>query len=218
MKNFIIILLTILLASACKLATGDKYQSDDGTPAIEEVQNLFKENNDGEIVFYTNNTKYNKGKGYSLIGFSKKEAETFKSRTLIVNKSSGRSIAAGFGGIYCYTDDPEYGKTFLIVLISLNGDYCVGEVINNSIFNYLVDWTASNTLDSIGYSKNTEIKLSYNEIEDFFHLAINGTEVNKFRDNEAPFHTYGKQGYVVTIYPIDDFPEIPVEVTFREIE
>ena len=49
-----------------------------------------------------------------------------------------------------------------------------------------------------------------------FTLWINGQEVTRFVDDEAPIHSGGRQGYLVITSPLEEFPPKPVIVRFRE--
>lgn len=219
MKNYFYKLLsifTLLMTSSCLVNLGEHYIEDKyNNPVIEEVSELFDNDGNNNINFFTNETRYIAPRGYSLWTILDDEPTEYTSRTIEINKISGVSIAAGFGGVYCQFVDPEFGLTFLLFMINLDGEYCIGEVINGKVFNYLVEWTFTKNLNR-GLNQINLLSLDYESSENKFHVSINGEEEITFRDDEAPFHKSGKQGYIVTISPIDEFPEVPVEVRFTE--
>jgi hypothetical protein len=190
---------------------------DDDTTITERVDILFQPGSEeGVIEFQTNDPEYTGGAGHSLWTLTDTPSSVFHDREIWLSKLSGHCWVSGYGAVYCQQDNSEFGVTFIIGMIALDGYYCVGEVIHGTQFSYLVPWTKSDQILT-GYSQNNQIRLEFNSGEDLFHFYINGIEQITFRDDEEPVHREGRQGYIVVISPNDIFPETPVRIQFKEI-
>jgi len=180
----------------------------DSTP-IEENSSLFVEEIDTEIIsFYTNDTKYTGEYGYTLWTQDDPVQDPFSHMNVTLKKISGNDVA-GYGVVFGSHED-----TMLIVLIDTKKSFIIGELTGN-LFTELQPWT--NSLDLIpGYNQENNIDISYNSGTGDYSLSFNGQVPVPFRDDDAPFHTTGKDGYIVIISPLDNFPNIPVSVTFKK--
>jgi outer membrane translocation and assembly module TamA len=102
----------------------------------------------------------------------------------------------------------------LVVLINTKKEFIIGELTGN-LFTILQPWDDTENLKS-GYNQNNIIDITYDAGTGDFDLSFNGVLVTTFRDDDAPFHTVGKNGYIVVISPMDNFPNIPVSLTFKK--
>ena len=108
----------------------------------------------------------------------------------------------------------SHDDTMLVVLINTMKEFIIGELTAN-LFTELQPWDNESSLKS-GYNQFNNIDITYNSVSGDFALSFNEGEAITFRDDEEPFHTYGKSGYIVVISPMDDFPNIPVSITFKK--
>jgi hypothetical protein len=99
-------------------------------------------------------------------------------------------------------------------MINTVREYIVAEVVGTS-FNEIIPWAESEALHA-GYNQNNELRLEYNNTNGEFSLYINTQFETIFMDDEAPVHDSGRQGYIVVMSPLDDFPEMPVKIRFVE--
>jgi hypothetical protein len=176
---------------------------------IEEDSSFFVKNEaTGIIDFITNDTKYSGQFGYTLWTQEDEVYNPFSILNVTLNKSSGND-AAGYGVVFGNHDD-----TMLVVLINTMKEFIIGELTAN-LFTELQPWNNAVSLKS-GYNQFNNIDITYNSISGNFTLSFNGGETITFRDDEEPFHTYGKSGYIVVISPMDNFPAIPVSITFKK--
>lgn len=176
---------------------------------IEEKSELFVEDPDtGIIVFETNDTKYSGEYGYTLWSQDDTVQDPFTHMNVILKKISGND-SAGYGVVF-----GSHDNTMLIVLINTLKEFIIGELSGN-LFTELQPW--SNSVDLIpDFNQENTIDITYNSDTGDFALSFNGGEDLPFRDDDEPFHISGKEGYMVVISPLDDFPNIPVSITFKK--
>ncbi len=178
---------------------------------IEENSEIFIEDPaTGIIGFETNDTKYSGGYGYTLWTEDDGIQDPFIHLNVTLKKISGNDVA-GYGIIF-----GSYEDTMLIVLINTKKEFVIGELEGN-LFTELQAWTEAANLKP-GYNQSNIIDINYDPSSEDFSLTFNGDEtaVVIFRDDEEPFHTTGKDGYIVVISPLDNFPGIPVSITFKK--
>ena len=209
--------LTFFLALFISCAQPGYIPPDEEPPAIEQVDDLFVDNGGGEYRFTTNDPAYWGEYGYTLWALKGAPQTPFTSREVAMCKTSGDD-SAGFGVVICHYEDPDpgIGETMLVVMINTNRQYIVGEAIGAE-FTAIVPWTFSGELlANMGQTNNVRVDYDGGLAE--YVLFLNGTEVKRFRDDETPFHAGGgDNGYIVVISPLDDFPEVPVDVVFRDL-
>jgi hypothetical protein len=109
------------------------------------------------------------------------------------------------------TEDPAFGETMLVTMVNNKREYIVGEVANG-IFSSFFDWTVSLALNVGSGVPNT---IGVVRTGEEFFLSFNGVEACTFRDDEAPLHAKGRDGFIVVISPQDRFPKTPVKVNFE---
>ena len=167
----------------------------------------------GEVIFFTNDTRYWSTLGYTLWALNGETADPFTSRHVKCNKIAG-SARAGYGLVFCHyaSGDAAVGETMLAVLINAAGEYIVGEVTDDT-FTQLFPWTESDNLYH-GYNKGNVVRVDWDSAESLFNLYFNGILETTFTDEEAPLHEGGANGYMVVISPEDQFPDESVPCNF----
>ncbi len=182
----------------------------DGT-VIEQNSTLFAEDSAAGVVsFTTNDTRYNGQYGYTLWTEEAADFTPFTHLNVTLSKMSGND-AAGYGVLFCSRDD-----SMLIVLINTRKEYLIGELTGNA-FTPIGGWQESADLVP-GYNVTNILDITLDPETGTFVLAFNSGDPVTFRDDEEPYHTGGRNGYMVVVSPIDDFPDIPVSVTFKNNE
>jgi len=175
---------------------------------IEQNSSLFSEDSStGVVSFTTNDTRYNGQYGYTLWTEGTAEYTPFTHLNVTLSKMSG-SDTAGYGVVFCSRDD-----SMLIVLINTQKEYLIGE-LTGTAFTPFSDWQESADLVS-GYNQTNILDIARDPGTGTFALAFNAGDPVTFRDDEEPYHTGGRNGYMVVVSPLDDFPDIPVSVTFK---
>ena len=216
MKKYIFFTVFCVIFISCEVNPPTTYTPpvDDGTDPIEIIDDLFVPGDEeGEVIFETNNPQYWSEYGFTLWYLLEGEEQPFSAREAVVSKLSGNPTA-GYGLVYCFRNDNEYGETFLLVMINTVREYIVAEAVGSG-FHEIIGWTGSEALRA-GYNQNNELRLEYNNATQDFSLYINDQFEANFKDDEAPLHDSGRQGYIVVISPLDDFPEIPVKIRYSE--
>jgi hypothetical protein len=193
-------------------------QTAGGTSGVAQVDTLFVETTtgSGQFVFTTNDTAYWGAYGCTLWTLRGESEEPFVSREVTLNKVSGNG-SAGYGAVFCCYDTGaiSLGETMLVVMINTRREYIVGEV-TGAAFTEIIPWTESENLIA-GYNVANTVSLAYDAAEGEFSLSLNGGPAVTFRDDVEPYHdSGGRNGYMVVISPLDDFPDTPVHVIFTE--
>lgn len=177
--------------------------------SIEEVSTLFvKDSETGIVAFETNDSGYTGEYGYTLWTEGETIYSPFTHLNITLSKLSGNSDA-GYGVVFCST-----GTSMLLILINVNREYLIGELDGN-VFTVIQEWSETEDLYG-GYNQGNVLDLVYDSSAEEFSLSFNGNGTVTFRDDEEPYHTEGRNGYMVVISPRDEFPEVPVSVTFKE--
>ncbi len=178
-------------------------------PVIEENSSLFVQDAESGVVTLTTNDRAYTGQyGYTLWTEGSEVFSPFHHLNVTLSKTSGND-AAGYGVVFC-----SYDNTMLMVLINTKCEYIIGE-LTGTVFTELTGWTETNDLGS-GYNQTNIIDIQFDPGTGNFTLVFNGGEAVTFRDDEEPFHTGGKNGCIVVISPQDNFPDIPVSITFKK--
>ena len=201
----IILLISITACPVTPESSEDIYLPDN--PVIEENSLLFELDADtGLISFNTNESKYINDYGHTLWADNNEVQNPFTDLNVTLSKISGNGDA-GYGVVFCSYDD-----TMLVVLINTKKEFVIGELTGN-FFNVLQEWTESSSLNS-GLNQINIIDITLNAGE--FFLTFNAGETIVFSDTEEPYHSHGTDGYIVVISPLDNFPNVPVTVTFKK--
>jgi len=189
------------------------------TPPLPEpvrVDDLFVDAEGGGYELTTNDSAFWGPYGYTLWALKGAEQTPFTGREVSLCKTSGDD-SAGYGIVICHYEDadPGIGETMLVVMINTNRQYIVGEVMGAE-FTQIVAWTYSDRLLANKGQTNV-VRVDYDGVLKEYILRLNGTEVKSFRDDEAPIHSAGGgNGYIAVISPLDEFPAVPVQVTFMD--
>lgn len=210
LTGILVLLFICLFFTGCPDPLDPPYEKETlNNPVVEENSFLFIEDDDtGIICFETNNTKYTGGYGYTL--WKKEDAvqAPFTNLNVSLKKIRGNDVA-GYGVVF-----GSHDNTMLIVLIDTKKSFIIGELTGN-LFTELQPRTNSSNLIP-GFNQENIIDISYNSVTKDYLLSFNGLASAVFRDDEEPFHTSGKNGYMVVISPLDDFPNTSVSVTFKK--
>ncbi len=130
--------------------------------------------------------------------------EPFSAYELQVKKMSG-DYSAGYGMLVNYLDESNY----TLVLISLDGAYCVESLVNGTYRSHCA-WTQEPSILS-AYGDTNIIRLTQNAAGNY-DLHINGSFINRYTDLPR---TGGLQGYALIISGSENFPQVPVDVRFK---
>jgi len=208
--SLIIFVVFIVLITGCPVTPiTSTVKGPDDTVVIEANSELFiLDAGTGIISFTTNDTKYSGEHGYTLWTEETAVQDPFVHLNVSLNKTGGNE-AAGYGVVF-----GSHDSTMLVVLINAYQEFIIGELTGN-LFTELQVWEKDESLKS-GYNKLNIIDISYNPGTKDFSLSFNGGEITVFRDDDEPFHLIGKNGYMVVISPLDNFPETAVSITFKK--
>jgi hypothetical protein len=208
--NTQIITLLIIVTIGCSVTSiPSEVKDPKDVTKIEENSSLFVEDGvSGVVEFTTNDTKYSEQFGYTLWSQEGSVSDAFTNLNVTLSKLSGND-EAGYGVILGSHDD-----TMLIVLINTKKEFVIGELAGN-LFTVVQSWDDAISLKP-GYNQTNIIDITYDSGTGNFYLSLNCVLVTIFRDDETPIHTHGKTGYIVVISPMDDFPNIPVSITFKK--
>ena len=177
--------------------------------SIEMNSSLFvTDSGSGTVSFSTNDNAYTGEYGYTLWTEEPEVFTPFVRLNVTLSKLSGDDTA-GYGIVFCSHDG-----TMLLVLINTKKEYLIGELTGN-VFNELQGWKESSDLFG-GYNQTNILDITLDSGTGLFSLSFNGGTSVTFMDDEEPYHTGGKNGYLVVVSPRDDFPDVPVSVTFKE--
>jgi len=211
-----VLVLLILIFSACPVTPEPADEAMVGQGGFEEVKELFVDGEEeGKIVFATNDSAWWSSLGYTLWALNGEVQEPFVSREVTCNKISGAG-GAGYGLVFCHweSSDPDIGETMLTVMINTLGEYIVGEVVEDRFYEFF-PWRESEYLKK-GYNQGNVLGLRWDSGASRFELSINGNTETVFTDEVEPLHAGGENGYIVVISPADTFPQNPVQVVFTE--
>jgi hypothetical protein len=178
-------------------------------PALKD-ELFVRDPENGAILFSTNSSENWSENGYTIWTVSGSDDDAFSSKEAGLLKMEG-DATSGYGIVVCHHESAQ-GETAIILMINTSGEYIVGELVAGR-FSQIIPWTAFPQLKP---DINRENRVRLELIDGEFVVTLNGIEANRFRDEEAPFHSNGKSGYVVVISPLDDFPETSVRVVFTD--
>jgi hypothetical protein len=201
---------------------GDLPNEDPGTIAL--VETLFVPTDDvetGTVItrFHTNDPKYWSPQGFTLWTMwdtGTPDGSTAWEREVIVSKKNGYK-RAGYGMVLCQGVRTYKGKseqTMLTVFINNEREFAIGKVIAGQ-YTIMRGWTKTLYLNT-GTGVDNKLKVGYNPALAEFTLTINGNVAYNFKDMAEPRHSGGKNGYIVVIGPLDNFPTEEVDVYFTE--
>lgn len=213
-----ILIFTTLFFYSCNYTVVDYEKNDllDGDTGIviEGNSELFKNDEEHSDIFFfaTNEKKYVTENGYTLWKYDPR-FNSYKDFSVRLTKTSG-DAGAGYGTVFCVSEID--GKSFMMcVLINSKGRFCVGYVEDGK-FNYIVPWSQGTGILK-GSGIGNVISISYNGEENRFKLQINGETNSVFGPSKQISFEDCKFGYVAVISSRENFPKVPVKVSFELI-
>ncbi len=212
----IILFILIIIMSSCHLEPfeTDKKQILIEESVINEETTLFVKNNTNDsYCFQTNDNKYLSPTGFTLwTATFVNESDNFNPLSYTLYKESGKPDA-GYGIVFCCQETD--GVPFMLtVLINSKGMFSVGKV-KNGVFSHINEGWKSSSFINRGYGVNNTISISYNYERNEFEIKINNTVISIFTIAENISFKNSRSGFVVIIAPDEDFPAVPVKVTFE---
>lgn len=215
MRLLAVLFVCLFFFSSCGSSGGGGLSGPSYNPTnpVERVDELFEYDGDETTTITTNNGAYWSSYGYTLWAINNTIPEgDFTERTVSLIKHSGDSVA-GYGIVVCHAYRTDYGYTMITVMINTSGFYTVGKVIGAD-YESVVDWKKSDMLTE-GKGPENKLHLVYDKDNKEYTLYINDVETETF-DVTEPIHESGRSGYIVVISPQDNFPAVPVSVSFIE--
>ena len=211
--------LIILLPVGCPTPAGNNPAppSDPGTGGVVQQQNnLFVSQPNGEYDFLTNDSAYQGTNGYTLWALPLPGQTVFTKRDVTLTKSGGNGYA-GYGIVFCQYDtgNPSLGETMLVAMINTQQQYSVGEATGSVYTRYTSSTWVQSTVLGKGYGVPNDVKIT-RDSSGLFTLTLNAVIVMTFRDGRIPLQTGGGDGYLAVISPQDSFPGTPVTVTYKD--
>jgi hypothetical protein len=211
----------VLLAALIITGCSDSYETAEPDPieddGIEEAAVLFEETgfSGGWTVtrFHVSDSRYWSRNGYTLWTVWGEELP-FSERTVKLSKPKGYE-GAGYGLVICQGSRFFEGReeeTMLTVMINNNGQYALGKVIGGR-YESIQEWTNSPYIREGPGAPNT---VTVRSSGDGFVLLINDCVVRAFSDGTPPYHSGGRNGYIVVTAPSDNNTQGGVDVYFTE--
>ena len=218
-------LLTTMAAALIFMSCLEGYIPDrtwlpEAPPPYFHAEELFLSEDYGDgmtrTVFKTNDVKYWTLEGLTMwTVWGEGEAE-FDRRTVKIAKTRGYA-GGGYGIVFCHDEYNVGGKktpAMLVVMINGEGYYLIGKV-QGGIFKDFGWWKTTPYINkSAGYYN--EVTVRYEKGNGEYVLEINGSEIERFRDESEPALRGGKNGYIAVITPFDKFPDSGIDVYFLE--
>lgn len=206
----------IVLLASCSLAPIEETAVPESMEQtnIKEESELFVPDEQNKIfTFETNDKKYLGERGFTLwTAQSTNESGSFEPVEARLCKESGRA-EAGFGIVFC-GQETEGRHFMLAVLINANGYYTAGKVTDGTFSHINGGWKSSNHINKEHGIKNT-VAVTYDSGSRNFLLRINGYDTAEFTAPEGITFKGSRRGFAAVISDSEDFPEIPVRVTFE---
>lgn len=193
---------------ACKMAAASDVLEDEVGATAEERTTLFEKKGENEYVFKTNEAGYMHGGAgctlWSLVGQDEEgKAVDLKVR---MSKAYGNRLA-GYGVVF-----RAGGGRMLCVLINNSRQYAVGTV-QAGRYEGIRTWTEFPYLKA-GYGQENEVWIA--ERGKRYAVRLNGEEACTFSDTTEAQSGRCGWGYAAVVSPYEDFPAVPVEVSFKK--
>lgn len=210
---FSVILMTFIIS--CKM-TGYDYESDktdESIPGTSEDSQLFEYHKDtGSFVFSINDTKYLQDSGYTIwCSPNINEEKTFEPIEVTVSKSSGKTDT-GYGLVFCNQVIKE--KQFMLtIMINNKGQFIIGEVYEG-VFQRITEWKSNKALIQ-GVGVNNRIRIEHDDNRSVYKVFLNSELAMEFSTRAGVIQEGSEWGYVAVISNEENFPEIPVTVSYR---
>lgn len=232
MKNIMIVFMTGLLGLMIFSCSFEKYEVEPVTTTtiyqkpVEFVN--WEPDASGDIRFSVNDPKLRVKNGISFWKWGNFQSAQMDEFSLNVYKVSGRD-GYGYGAIFCIQDDTntgdetnDYGWNYLTVMIDVRGECLIGKVINKKLKYPLIQGWKENKNISKGYNVKNRIQIRYlgtNQFKLNFNDQTSDEVIFQYNQEagEPLFNLNGRCGYIVTIAPDEDFPNIPVNTGFKQL-
>lgn len=206
----------IVLLASCGLAPLEETEAPEAMEqtSIKEESELFVPDEQNKIfTFETNDKKYLGERGFTLWTVQGTNgSDSFEPVEVKLCKESGRA-EAGFGIVFC--EQETEGRHFMLaVLINTSGYYTAGKVTDGEFSHINGGWKSSSHINRGHGIKNT-VAVTYDSGNRNFLLRINGYDTAEFAAPEGIPFKGSRRGFAAVISDSEDFPEIPVKVTFE---
>lgn len=191
--------------------------SSEDPPPIETVP--FVRNAEGAAEFATNDPAYLGPDGFTVWRYGSEDQSFSSAQTVFearVSKLSGEP-AQGYGLIFGVQD----AENFLFVMVDTTGFWIAGKAIDSEPTYFDSDngnngWKPAPDIQT-GYNVNNHVRVEYEE-SNSFGVWINGGEAaDGTFDDQEPYYTGGRLGFIVVLASNEDFPEEPVRTLYEEI-
>jgi hypothetical protein len=215
MKRILILLITsvsLFLLVGCPGISYTPYYpngdtSDDPQTEVKTIQWVPDAN--GFTQFYTNDPAYVGTSGWTFYKWGDVIDNPMGYVETQVNKVSGDKYT-GYGILYCLSD----ANNFFMLVIDTDGNYKIGKVTGGA-YASVTNWTVSEYLTK-GYDKVNTLKVQYNG-NNTFGIYFNDHTADEVTDDTDPKFTGGKYGYICAVSKNENFPTIPMDVRFKQI-
>lgn len=213
--SLIILFVTGFIIS-CDLPSQNPNEEGEAKQQILENADLFRYK-DGAYFFDVNDSKYlsKYGSTYLTITEEIESEKSFESYTTKIIKTSG-NLTYPYGVIFNYALNDENITSMLCVMISADGYYLIGKIING-IYYEIIEETYNMAIKT-GLGNINSLNISYNSAEKYYVVTFNGNTDNSvtFKDEKGDIFASGSRGYVVTLSPNENFPDTSVKVSFTK--
>ena len=183
-------------------------QMPESSTAVQNSDLFVRDKDSGVVTFSTNDEAYIGEYGYTLWTEEPEVFTPFVRLNVTLSKISGDEYG-GYGVVFCSSEE-----AMLVLLINTKKEYLIGKLTGNA-FVPMSGWEETQDLLS-GYNRTNTVDITRDPESGSFMVSFNGGTPVIFRDDEEPYLTGGKNGYLVVVSPRDDFPDVPVSVTFKE--
>jgi hypothetical protein len=177
---------------------------------IVEASELFSVDDAGRITFSTNETRYKNG-NYTFWNRLSGGGGGFSGISVDLVKESGY-FAGAYGFFFREGEAAGYGNSMLTVLIQKDGNYAIGKVINGEYQS--IEWWKSSDYLRKGYGVKNTVGVRLDEAGNEYVISINGIEVDRFQDINAPVCNGGGKGIIAVVTRFEDFPRTKVRTRY----
>lgn len=205
---FLLFLPLLVMMQSCPVTfLQPSVQMPGASTAVQNSDLFVKDEDSGVVSFSTSDEAYIGEYGYTLWTEEPEVFTPFVRLNVTLSKISGDEYA-GYGVVFCSSEE-----TMLVLLINTKKEYLIGKLTGNA-FTPMPGWEESPDLLS-GYNRTNTVDITRDPESGSFKVSFNGGKPVTFRDDEDPFLTGGRNGFMAVISPRDNFPEVPVNVTFK---
>jgi len=215
-----ILITAVLLLAGCPNDYKHERETLEEKPPAVQMDDMFvsekTEEGKTRTVFRTNDERYWTLEGKTIWTVWDETETEFRERAVAMGKTSGYS-GGGYGIVFCHGEYMVKGiltPVMLVVMINNQGQYIIGKVIGGIFIDN--GWWKTTPYLQRGTGELNEIRVLFEAENGEYCLEINEHEIERFRDDDEPTLSGGKDGYIVVITPFDKFPDSSVNVYFME--